>query len=382
MSEDRRLGRTTAACETERLLDELRCPGCLGALESADGLPAKDPPGALRCPRCGETFPVVGGVPRMVLQPLRDAVLGLGAGGANATDARQAATARSFGYEWTRFPEMRDEWERNFLDYQAPHPPEFFRGKRVLDAGCGSGRHAYYAAHFGAEVWAIDLGPAVEVARRNTEGLPGVRVVQADLYRPPFAPASFDFVYSIGVLHHLPDPKAGFLNLIKFLKPGGEAQIYLYWKPEGQPLKRALLAAVTGARRVTTRLPYPVMHALSYPAAWLAFGMFVWPYRLFRGVPGLKGLAGRLPMKQYADYPFRVCVNDQFDRLSAPIENRYTRAEVEGWLGEAGLEDVTVRANSGWVGGGRKPSARGPGPSGDGRRPSPPPESGGEVVNY
>jgi magnesium-protoporphyrin O-methyltransferase len=46
--------------------------------------------------------------------------------------------------------------------------PMDLRGRRVLDAGCGSGRHAYYAARFGAEVCAIDLGPAVEVARRNT----------------------------------------------------------------------------------------------------------------------------------------------------------------------------------------------------------------------
>jgi hypothetical protein len=59
-------------------------------------------------------------------------------------------------------------------------------------------------------------------------------------------------------------------------------------------------------------------------------------------------------MKQYADYPFRVCVNDQFDRFSAPIENRYTREEVEGWLKRAGLEEITVHPNFGWVGSGRK----------------------------
>ena len=62
-------------------------------------------------------------------------------------------------------------------------------------------------------------------------------------------------------------------------------------------------------------------------------------------------------MKQYARYPFRVCVNDQFDRLSAPIENRYTRAEVEAWLLRAGLEDVIVRPNCGWVAVGRKPAS-------------------------
>jgi SAM-dependent methyltransferase/uncharacterized protein YbaR (Trm112 family) len=335
-------------------LDELRCPGCFDVLDVEGGRHT-----SLRCPRCDETFPVIGGIPRMVLRRLRDAVAGAtGADTADVSvsDARQAATAQSFGYEWANFSAMQDEYERNFLEYQAPHSREFFRGKRVLDAGCGSGRHAYYAGRFGAQVRAIDLGPAVEVARRNTRNVPGVRVVQADLYRPPFAPESFDYIYSLGVLHHLPDPKAGFLNLLKFLKPGGEITIYLYWKPEGQPVKRALLAATSAVRAVTTRLPYRAVHALSYPAAWLAVAGFVWPYRLLRRVPWLDGLAERLPMKQYADYPFRVCVNDQFDRLSAPIENRYTRAEVEGWLREAGLEDVTVRANSGWIGAGKKPS--------------------------
>jgi len=71
------------------------------------------------------------------------------------------------GYEWTRFPEMYAEWEQSFLDYMYPHGPEFFRA-RNSGRRCGNGRFAYYAAKFGAEVWAIDLGPAVEVARRNT----------------------------------------------------------------------------------------------------------------------------------------------------------------------------------------------------------------------
>jgi SAM-dependent methyltransferase len=275
--------------------------------------------------------------------------------GGSGTEARKAETARSFGFEWSRFPELRAEWERNFLDYLAPRGPEFFPGRRVLDAGCGSGRHAYQAAKFGAEVWAVDLGEAVEVARRNTANTGRVHVVQADLYDLPFPPESFDFIYSLGVLHHLPDPEAGFQGLLPLLRPGGEIQIFLYWKPEGQPLKSLLLNAVNRLRSVTTRLPHPVLYTLSYPAACAAFAFFVWPYQLLRRMPGLRAFAERLPMKQYARYPFRVCVNDQFDRFSAPIEHRYTRAEVEAWLRRAGLENISVRSNAGWTGSGRKP---------------------------
>ena len=346
---------TTIDRPLSRDLDVLRCPGCGGALQPGNETPITDAEASLRCDRCDETFPVIDGIPRMLLTPIREALMGSGTH--DGADTRQVATALSFGFEWSRFPEMRDEWERNFLEYVAPHGPDFFHGKRVLDAGCGSGRHAYYAAQYGAEVWAIDLGPAVEVARRNTERCDAVHVVQADLYKPPFALESFDFIYSLGVLHHLPDPEAGFHNLLRYLKPGGEIQVFLYWQPEGQPLKRGLLAVVSAVRRLTTRLPYRMVHALSYPAAWLAFGLFVWPYLVLRQIPGLGKMAERIPMRQYARYPFGVCVNDQLDRLSAPIENRYTRAEVEAWLVRAGLVDVVIRPNCGWVATGRKPAA-------------------------
>jgi SAM-dependent methyltransferase len=307
------------------------------------------------CTKCGDRFPIIDGIPRMLLAPMREQLLD----NRSLTDsqfAAEVATARSFGFEWTRFSEMYSEWERNFDEYMSPLDPTQLKGKRVLDAGCGSGRHAYYASRFGAQVWAVDLGPAVEIARRNTSQCANVQVVQADLNRLPFERESFDLVYSIGVLHHLPEPEAAFRNILDFVKPGGAIQVYLYWKPEGQPFKAFMLGLVSLTRSVTTRLPHRALYALSYPAAWLAFASFVWPYKAMRRIPGLRSAAERLPMKQYADYPFRVCVNDQFDRFSAPIENRYTRREVEAWLKRAGLEEVVVHSNFGWVGSGRKKS--------------------------
>lgn len=326
-----------------KLLDTLRCPACHNSLSATNE--------ALSCQQCGISYPIVDGIPRMLSPKLREALAGEIA--ATGTDAKQVETALSFGYEWHRFPEMYEEWERQFLDYMQPHGPEFFQGKKVLDAGCGNGRFAYYASKYGADVWAIDLGPAVEVARRNTEPV-SAQVVQADLHDPPFALESFDFIYSIGVLHHLPDPEVAFRKLLRFLKPGGEVQIYLYRKPEKRPVISLLLSTVAGARHFTTRLPYQAVHLLAFPAAALAFLFFVWPYRMLRRVPRLRRIAENLPMKQYASFPFRVCVNDQLDRLSAPIENRYTRADVLNWFNRAALEAPRVGENFGWVATGRK----------------------------
>ncbi len=331
--------------------DELRCPQCLGTLVEG---PVKNGVAAesfLSCSKCQEDYPVVDEIPRLLPKAMRQALL---QNNSSASGDRVVATARSFGYEWSRFSEMRPEWERNFLDYLAPHGPDFFAGKRVLDAGCGAGRHTFFAAKFGADVRAMDLGPAIEVAHKNTGDLGNVRLVQADLNHPPFASESFDFIYSLGVLHHLPHPEAAFRNLVRFLKPGSEIQIYLYWKPEGQPVKAFLLTLVTGVRAVTTRMPYSLLHALSYPFAALAFLFFVWPCRLLHRFSSTRRIAEKIPMKQYAQYPFRVCVNDQFDRFSAPIENRYSKPEVEAWFKRAGLEAIEVRPHFGWVARGRK----------------------------
>ncbi len=337
----------------EKLIETLRCPACLKRVDLNDGAVSDTEGGAvLACVRCGHDYPILDGIPRMLLSPLKEALLN--SGEVRGTNAKQVKTAFSFGYEWQNFPEMYAEWEKQFFDYMQPRTEEFFKGKKVLDAGCGNGRFAFYAAKYGAEVWAIDLGPAVEVAQRNVEPFENAHVIQADLHQPPFALESFDFIYSIGVLHHLPDPEAAFHNLLRYLKPGGEIQIYLYWKPEGQRMKQVLLAAVNFLRGITTRLPHAAVLTLAFPAAFAAHLFFVWPYELFRSVPPLRGFAEKFPMKQYAAFPFRVCVNDQLDRFSAPIENRYTKREVSEWLQRAGLGSVRVEASYGWIGSGRK----------------------------
>jgi ubiquinone/menaquinone biosynthesis C-methylase UbiE len=261
-------------------------------------------------------------------------------------------TAESFAYEWEHFGQLREEWERNFREYLRPHEPESLRNHLVLDVGAGSGRHSYEAHRLGARVVAVDVGDAIHVARRNLP--PDVLTVQADAEELPFEDASFDLVMSIGVLHHLPDPRRALKSLARLVRPGGYIHIYVYWTPT-QRWHRLLLRLVSAARRVTVRMPRPLLRALCYPIAVTLFAIFVLPYRLTRHAPGLERVAAGFPLKAYADYPFRVCVNDQFDRFSAPLEWRFTADEVKETLLEAGFGEIVVLANNGWIGSGRRP---------------------------
>jgi SAM-dependent methyltransferase len=275
---------------------------------------------------------------------------------APAVDAEAASkqrTGESFGYEWDHFGGPRPEWRKNFEDYMQPHAPAFFDGISVLDVGTGSGRHSLEASRLGARVTAVDIGSSIDVARRN---LPDeVLTIQADAETLPFTEGGFDFVMSIGVLHHLPDTRRALNGLVRFVKPGGRLHVYLYWWPPNRAHRR-ILRVVSALRRLTIRMPHPMLHSLCYPLGAGLYVFVVTPYRVLRRFPRLRGLAELFPLKAYADYPFGVLVNDQFDRFSAPLERRFTRDEVEGLMRDAGLVEVTVLPNSGWVADGRRPS--------------------------
>jgi SAM-dependent methyltransferase len=354
-----------------RLLKRLACPNCSGspALDVWRTSGDEIVEGLLRCD-CGEAFPVIGGVPRMLTGDLRDPLFEDYASFFSRYGRRLPArfhpsdcpapavvreTQRSFGFEWSRFSRMLPVWEKNFWDYMAPHTAESFRGKTVLDAGCGMGRHLYYVARYAAEAIGMDFSRSVDAAYGNTCHLRAAHVVQGDLLHAPFRPASFDLIYCLGVLHHLPDPEEGLRSLLRYLKPGGELRIYVYWDFEGAPRwKRALVDLVALLRRVTTRLPHRVLTWLCYPIAAGAWLSFVAPYRAMSRSRLTKGLAETLPLRQYADYPFSVLVNDQFDRFSAPLEKRYGETEICRWLRNSGLEEVRVMPHWGWLGHGRK----------------------------
>lgn len=330
--------------------------------------PAEIMSGWLRCGECGENFPIIRGVPRMLRGPLRSSLKQEYPDffsnakehlDAEATSGQESKlrTMRSFGYEWRHFSDFRPEGEANFRWYFASYPPESLRDKLLLDVGCGKGRHLFFAAQHARKVIGVDLSPAVDAAFDNTGHLENVHIMQADLFHLPLRPRTFDMVYSLGVLHHLPEPETGFREILRYGRPGADVLVYLYWSLNDEPRwKRHLLNLVAMVRRVTTRLPFPLLRGVSWCVAGGCEICFVVPYRLLRNTRW-KAFAETLPLKLYADFPFRLLYQDQFDRFSAPIENRYDREDVEGWLTRSGLKDWEIVRGSGWRAMGRVPSA-------------------------
>ncbi|HVM90560.1 MAG TPA: methyltransferase domain-containing protein [Verrucomicrobiae bacterium] len=293
----------------------LVCPECRGELSMFDAVEEQGEikSAKLGCPN-GHGFPVRDFVPRFVPAD---------------------AYVSSFSFEWTthqttqldsvtkrdpKDPESSDAIFRAKTGFK----PGALNGKYVLDGGCGVGRFAEIAANDGAHVVGVDLSFAVDSAMKNIGHRPNVNIVQADLFKLPFRDAGFDVVYSIGVLHHTPSTKQAFFSISRCLKPGGDMAIYVY-------PKIAFLSSVSDAyRKITTKLPSPLLHALCYLAV---------PYYYLTRIPVL-GMGFHLlwPISHRKDWRWRVL--DTFDWYSPTYQWKHTWPEVYAWFVEAGYRDM------------------------------------------
>jgi SAM-dependent methyltransferase len=301
----------------------------------------------VRCPVCGD--PVQAAAEGLVCpagheMALREGYIDAGTEDSHLDDETKR-TAASFGYEWTTFDSIEPEDEAFWSMYFRDVPLEALAGKVGLDAGCGKGRYSYFTArHLGA-LAAVDNSVAVQAAARNLEAQENVAVFKADLRRMPFADESFDFVSCLGVLHHLSDPEDGFRRLVRLLRPGGTCLIYVYSRPTAGGARAAGLAAAGRLRSITVRLPHRVLRALSAPIAALLYAGVVLPGRAGRRLGS--STLDALPLATYRGKPVRSLWLDTFDRLGAPIENRYIPEEIEGWVARAGLTVQAVREEAG-----------------------------------
>lgn len=247
----------------------------------------------------------------------------------------QKKTAESFAYEWKHIYRENNFEKQNFLHFLSPFVKEQdLRGKLTLDIGCGSGRFTKWSALSGAEIaFGSDLGESVEVAYQMTYTLPNVCIVQSDIYAMPFKNV-FDLAYSIGVLHHLPEPQKGFLKLPRVLKQGGKMLIWVYNRRDNA---RALYF-YEPLRATLRHLPKPLLFKLCYIP-----GMAVHFINLFgKGLSlfGLGGLAQRMPFAYYMNFPFNMKLNDAFDVLATPKSNYYKVEEIGEWFYAAKLKHV------------------------------------------
>jgi SAM-dependent methyltransferase len=254
----------------------------------------------------------------------------------SGSDTDQDRTKAAYALQWNRYRILRPEEDRATFAARAGVAASELAGRTVLDAGCGMGRYLRVAAEGAPRLLiGMDLSWATRAARELTGGLEGVASVRGDLLRPPLEVGAFDFIYSLGVLDHTPDPRAAFLTLAGLLKPGGRIAVWVY--PKEKPAVEAMMNA---QRAVSSRLPLPVLIALSRalaPIGGLKRRLMASRHRAIeRAGVALHYLT--IGVSMHPDPEVRVC--DTLDWYAPRFVSRHTTGEVAGWFEAAGLVDV------------------------------------------
>lgn len=274
----------------------------------------------------GREYPIVRGIPRFV-------------------DSEHYAS--SFGYEWKRWPRVQFE-DENVGRPMAGHTTRMWEiithsqmhditQKYIVEFGCGPGRFLDVVRHKGGVAIGIDISLAVESARQNFPDDIDVLIVQGDIYAPPFRSDSFDGGYTIGVLHHTPEPERGLVALAKTIKINGWVSCSVY--PNNRFYAYPSVARFRKMHNfIKPIFGYSVALIYAYFSAYVLAPIFSRLART-RAARLIKFIVREwLPCLYMPDPRWRVL--DIFDAITPGIASTHTRAEVISWMEKAGCTDL------------------------------------------
>lgn len=293
----------------ETILKILVCPECKETLrctaQKKEGNEIKE--GKLNCKKCKTEYVIRDFIPRFVPND---------------------AYVDNFSFEWHKHRSTQldsqtgtKESTENFKRITGFNLADL-EGKLILDAGCGSGRYSEIAANAGANVVGIDLSFAVDAAFTNIGKQRNVTIIQADIFKLPFKEETFDYIFSLGVLHHTPDCKQAFMQLPRLLKKGGTISIWVYGK-------KMHFLATDVLRVVTTRMDKMHLYSLC--------NTVVEPIYAATKIP-LIGYPLRAFISTHTNKDWRVL--DTFDWYSPKYQSKHSHDEVFLWFKEIGLTNI------------------------------------------
>lgn len=243
---------------------------------------------------------------------------------------------RTFSKEWTAhdwhgesYWGLKPSVLYHSMDFLLDTASQRLRHKLILEVGIGIGGIADYVSRSQtSEVVGIDLSHAVEPAFKHFGRNKLLHIVQASIFAPPFRDASFDFVYSQGVLHHTFSTQLAFDQICRLPKSGGRLYTWVYSPfDEQRTWKRRLLMQLERLLRpLCWRLPTSLQTLMLLPLLPL--------YRMHQG------LRVHHMGEGYTPYGWREALHAARDRFTPRYVHRHSEEELCRWFRDAGYTDL------------------------------------------
>ena len=275
----------------------------------------------------GSTYPIRKGIPRILPNEMQEVL------------KKNQAT---FSLEWKMFKFGERNWGQDiqirkelFLKGMGVTKEEL-SGKRIFDAGCGSGLLSMeMAGSFGMEVIALDLAYGIEQAYEKNRN-PFLYFIQGSVLTPPVKSDVCDYIYCAGVLIALPNTREAFKALPRCLKPGGRYFIWVY-----HPIDRRHHATNLYKMRfynwirsrITSRLPIRAQYAI--------YLTMIVPYVVKREFVNLF-------REKKDDRTWRERAQGFVDMFSPIYQNRHSEEEILSWYEQDKFVNSRIAYQEAW----------------------------------
>jgi SAM-dependent methyltransferase len=236
-------------------------------------------------------------------------------------------TVSSFGEEWKAFHgfDEKDLTLTGDMYFDITTEEMLNDQSTVIDIGCGSGRFIKYLDGRYKKIVGLDPSQAIfatdELLGKNDK----VELVMASTDNIPYPDGHFDFGYSLGVLHHIPDTEKALLDCAKKIRSGGYFLLYLYYKLENRPFYFKVLYWLSNfIRLVVSKLPVILKKWICNFLAVIFYMPFILLCRLLRFIGVSERARSYIPLQAYERQSFYVIRNDSLDRFGTPLEQRFS----------------------------------------------------------
>jgi ubiquinone/menaquinone biosynthesis C-methylase UbiE len=278
----------------------------------------------------------------------------------NSTN-RDDIVIESFGEEWTKFDSFGEEEIQGigdvYFDLLKKENIDL-KSCTAMDVGCGTGRWSYYLSKYVNHIEAVDPSKAVYSAINLLDNVDNVRVTKCDIENIPFEKKSFDVVYSLGVLHHIPDTQQAMKDAVDYVKDKGYFLVYLYYALDNRGfIFRSIFALSDIIRKVISKMPSALKKFICDIIAIIVYAPIVYTTRFIATIFPNSSFWKKIPLSAYAEkfISLQILRNDALDRFGTTLEQRFTKQQINEMMSNSGLTEIKFyEGNVYWIAIGKK----------------------------